>query len=85
MHTESAPPPLELKLAWQCERWRTLPENGGLMDQDYQLMQRMNALSNVDSAIDSWKNAGGERIHSLSVHTREILGSLLAMGINFNA
>jgi hypothetical protein len=56
---EGEPPP-ELKTAMMCERWNTLPEAGGLLDQPAGLMERMTVLSNVNKtframhASDDW-------------------------------
>ena len=77
-------PPNELKMAWQCERWHALPDAGGIMDQDFVLMQRMATLSNIYNAVSAWRNATGERVHLLSDHTRRLLRWLLDIGINFN-
>jgi hypothetical protein len=41
------PPPPELALAWQCQRWNALPEAGGLLDQPAGLVQRMTGVDNV--------------------------------------
>lgn len=80
----NAPPPAELQIAWDCERWNTLPEAGGLLDQEYQLLKRMTGLSNVYNAVSQWFNLTGENIHKMSEQTRRILRYLLDNGINFN-
>lgn len=82
---DNKPPPFELKVAWECDRWHTLPEAGGYMDQDYQLMQRMSSLANVYNAVSAWFNLTGENIHKMSEQTRRILRYLLDNGISFNA
>jgi hypothetical protein len=83
--TENAPPPVELRMAWMCERWQTLPEAGGIYNQDYRLMVRMSVLSNVYNAVMAWRTHGGEKIHYLSEQTRMILRRLQDEGIDFNA
>lgn len=55
------------------------------MDQDYGLMQRMVALTNVYSAVSAWFNLKGDAIHRMSEQTRKILRFLLDNNINFNA
>jgi hypothetical protein len=45
------PPPPELTLAWQCKRWGTLPEPGGLRDQIAGEMERMAAAQNAYDAV----------------------------------
>jgi len=81
---DDASPPAELRLAWNCERWKTLPEAGGWLDQDYRTVTRMTVLSNVYDACSQWRNLTGERIHLMSEQTRRILRALLDQGINFN-
>jgi hypothetical protein len=83
--TENAPPPVELRMAWMCERWQSLPEAGGVYDQDQQLISRMIVLSNVYNAVTAWRTHGGEKIHYLSEQTRTILRRLQDEGIDFNA
>lgn len=76
------PPPPELRLAWQCERWKTLPDAGGLYDQDYKTLTRMSALSNVYNAIMHIKQPGGEK--TLSESERKILSVLVDYGMIFS-
>lgn len=79
---EDSPPP-ELKLSWQCERYHCLPDTGAYLDQDYQLMVRMTALSNINSVISKWKNLQGKDIHSLTDSDRRVLRALKDMGVMF--
>ncbi len=81
---EGSPPPDELRIAWSCERWNTLPEAGGWFDQDYTLTYRMTCLSNVYDACSQWRSHTGERIHLLGDGTRRILQYLLDIGVQFN-
>lgn len=83
MDEEGEPPP-ELSLAWQCRKWHTLPEAGGLYEQDTRLMSRMNALLNVTDALSAMRNSYGESIHQLTNEQRAILGALQKMGLIFN-
>lgn len=83
--TDNAPPPSELKLAWSCERWKTLPDAGGLYDQDYSLLHRMNAFTNIYNAVQRIKTLKGKQIHSLSDSERLILRYLMDNGILFHA
>ena len=78
------PPPAPLFMAWQCERWHALPAAGGMLDQEYKLMRSMTACVNVYNAVSHLRSAHGEQIHSLSDGEREILGSLVRMGLLFN-
>ena len=50
--------PAELELGLQCERWGSLPDAGGLLDQRHGLMQRMGAAVNVYRAYQSEKQRG---------------------------
>jgi hypothetical protein len=72
-------------MSWNCERWKTLPDAGGLYDQDYQLMHRMNALTNVYNAVQRIKSLKGTQIHTLTDSERMILRYLMDNRILFNA
>lgn len=52
---EKSPPPEELELAWQCERYHSLPLAGGILDQPHKLMMDMNIAMNVYTAWSEWK------------------------------
>jgi len=82
-YSDAKPPP-ELKIGWQCQRWRCLPDTGAYFDQDYQLMIRMTALMNIYNVLQRWQGLGGKAIHSLTENERKILRSLKDMGVMFN-
>jgi hypothetical protein len=46
-------PPDELRLAFRCQQWGTLPHSGGLLDQPAGLVERMTIAVNVYNA---WKS-----------------------------
>lgn len=49
-YLEKYPAPRELKLAWQAKRWESLPNAGGLQDQEVGLLERMSwALSTYEA------------------------------------
>ena len=73
-------PPQELKLAWLSKQWGALPTAGGLYDQEYQVIYRMTALSNVHEVIQRMRNAKGAQIHNLSAADRGILDWLRREG-----
>ena len=77
-------PPYELRMAWECERWNCLPEDGGYNAQDYFLLRRMTALSNIYNALTHMRNSKGAEIHSLTENERKILKYLVDMGFLFN-
>ena len=81
---ENAPPPPDLVTAWQCDRWGCLPEDGAYYDQDFGLMRRITALSNVYSGVSRLRNSRGEQIHRLTESERTILGALVKEGLLFN-
>lgn len=81
---EGTPAPPELLLAWQCERWNTLPDIGGLYQQDARTINLMGALSTVYDALSHLRNSTGEQIHSLSEAERRTLKKLIDMGLLFN-
>ena len=74
-----APPPPELRTGWLCEQWGTLPEAGGLYDQDYQTITRATACMNIYAAYMRYRNAQGADIHRLTVSDRKILRYLKDM------
>ena len=67
-----APPPAELLLAWECQRYHTLPEAGGYFDQPAQTIRLMTVLSNVYNFKSRIRNMVGEQIHQLSTEERRI-------------
>lgn len=81
---DAAPPP-ELRLAWECERWHCLPDTGAYLEQDYKLLTRMTALSNMYNAYSRYRNAQGKQIHSLTTSERKILRYLKDIGVLFGA
>ena len=75
------PPPLELRTAWDCGRWNTLPEAGGLYDQDWLLMRRMSALDGVYRTVSRVHGLEGKQIHSLTQTERRTLRWLKDNGL----
>lgn len=57
-----AEPPPELVLAWRCDRFRALPESGGVLEQRAGLLEKMDAALDAWSAWRSWtgRQAGHE-------------------------
>lgn len=49
------PPPKPLLLDWQCRKYRTLPETGGLRDQIAKDIEQMGVASSVYNAVLSWQ------------------------------
>lgn len=80
-----APAPPELRLAWECERWRCLPDAGAYLDQEYSLITRMSSLSSVYASYSRYRNAKGAAIHNLSESDRQTLRRLKDMGVIFQA
>lgn len=48
------PPPSELQLGWLCNRYNSLPESGGILDQPARTFKMMIAASAVYDAVQSW-------------------------------
>lgn len=82
---DDAPPPPELRLAWQCSKWNALPEAGGLYEQEYQLLLRMNYTMSIFNAIRRIQSLKGKAIHTLTEGERKILRMLMDMGLMFHA
>jgi hypothetical protein len=55
-----SPPPKELDLVWQCERYHSLPLAGGILDQPHNLMMNMNIAINIYTAWSEWKKCDPE-------------------------
>jgi len=83
--TDDAPPPVELRIAWQCNRWNTLPESGGLYEQDYRTLLLMTATSNIYNAVTRMQNLKGKRIHELTEAERKVIRVLVDNKILFHA
>lgn len=81
---EGSPPPVELRINWQCQRYHCLPDTGAYFDQDYILMSRMASLSNIYNVLQRWQGLDGKQIHSLTDNERKTLKSLKDMGVIFN-
>ena len=80
---DAAPPPSELRLAWQCTKWHALPDMGGIYDQDYATMLRMNYTMSIYNAVVRIRSLKGKAIHQLTDNERKILRMLMDMGILF--
>jgi len=50
-------PPEELRLAFRCQQWGTLPCSGGLLDQPAGLVERMTIAVNVYNAMKAWQQS----------------------------
>lgn len=73
---DGGPPPQELRLAWLVDQWGSLPEAGGLYDQDAQTLKRMTVLNNIYKVVTRLRSAKGAEIHNLSEADRRIIGEL---------
>lgn len=80
---DGAPPRDVLSMAWQCERWNTLPDNGGYYEQDYMLMHQMTAASNVYLALKAFRDrySEGDAIHKMPDSVRRVIGYLKREGL----
>ncbi len=73
--------PAELLLAFWCDQYHTLPDPGGMLEQDYRTIVLMNALLNIYRAVHHFVFARGEEIHNLTPDERKTLRRLMDMGI----
>jgi len=78
------PPPIELKIAWDCKAWDTLPEAGGYFQQDYYLLKCMSVCVSVYDVLSKMRNLHGSKIHQLTEADRRKLRVLKDMGLIFN-
>jgi len=76
-------PPPELKLARLCRKWETLPDAGGLYDQDYRTLLLMTAYTNIENTITRVRSLKGKDIHKLTEGERIVLKELMELGLLF--
>ena len=76
--------PPELTLALMCQKWNTLPDAGGLHDQDARLMKTMSGVLTVHGVLNRWRTLTGKQIHQLTEGERRVLRMLKDMGLLFN-
>lgn len=82
LENEGEPPP-ELELAVMCQKWNTLPDAGGLYEQDARMMKRMAGVLAIQNALVRWRTLTGRNIHQLTEGERKILRMLKDMGLLF--
>jgi len=70
-----------LSLAWDCQQYNALPDAGGMLDQDYGLMERMKALNAIHKSFAMWRGARGAEIHNLPAWVGQNIAYLLDIGI----
>jgi hypothetical protein len=63
-------------LNWLCEKYGDLPEEGGILDQEYAVIHTMQVLSNVYNVVQKYISSYGERIHQLTEADRMLLRRL---------
>jgi aminoglycoside phosphotransferase (APT) family kinase protein len=68
-----APPLLELH--WLCQRWGTLPNAGGIFDQDYKTMTQLSVVAATYKAVKARK------IFKMTPEDERVIISLVKMGI----
>ena len=76
-----AKPPKELRLSWLVTKYGTLPESGGLLDQEYALIHQMDVASNVHSTLQRLSSLKGHNIHKLTNSERRVLRMLKDMDL----
>ena len=74
------PPPV-LRLSWMSKKYGALPEAGGVMDQEYAMLHRMDIVSNIHDAISRLRGFKGDAIHGMSTGDRRLIKSLRDMGL----
>lgn len=76
---QAAPP--ELRLFWMCQRFDSLPEPGGLFDQDAGLMERMSALGAAHEAVSHMRSLKGAEIHNMNPGAGRVIMWLESQGV----
>ena len=76
----ASPPPKDLVLVWDMERWGALPDSGGILDQDAEIMNRSRVLQSVYKTVNRLRNMKGAEIHKLTDGERRVIGNLKRAG-----
>lgn len=76
----SGPLPPELRLAWLCGESH-LPEQGGILDQDFVTLHRMNVYRNVHQVVKHFRSLRGAAIHTLTDDERRLIKALRKDGL----
>jgi hypothetical protein len=80
MDSKATPPP-ELELAWLCGDYH-LPDEGGIMAQNYKQLHLMKALRNIHRTVSKFRSLQGEAVNTdLSNNERLLLGQLQEQGL----
>ena len=74
------PPPV-LRLSWLSRKYSALPEAGGVMDQEYAMLHKMDVVSNVHDALNRLRGFKGDAIHGMSAGDRRLIKSLRDMDL----
>ena len=74
------PPPV-LRLSWMSRKYSALPEAGGVLDQEYAMLHKMDIVSNVHDALSRLRGFKGDAIHGMSAGDRRLIKSLRDMGL----
>jgi hypothetical protein len=69
-------PPKELRMGWLAKTWGSLPDSGGLYDQEASLLHRMTVLTNIHTALSRFRERKGADIHNMPHSERVIIGAL---------
>jgi hypothetical protein len=63
-------------MGWLAKTWGALPDAGGLYDQEASLLHRMTVLTNIHSALSSFRERKGAEIHRMPHSERVVIGAL---------
>lgn len=78
---EGAEAPPVLRLSWMAKKYGSLPDVGGVLDQEFSLMHQMGVASNVYDTVSRLRGLKGEQIHSLSISERRLIKALQEMDL----
>jgi len=68
-------------LYWLCQRYGSLPEAGGLLEQDAALLERMTVLGSVYDAVSHMRSLKGAEIHNMNPGAGRVIAWLESLGI----
>ena len=74
-------PPAILRLSWMSGKYGSLPNVGGVLDQEYAMMHQMGVVSTVYDTLTRFRSFKGEQIHGMSSSERRLIKSLRDMDL----
>lgn len=72
---------MELQLFWMCRNYESLPDQGGVLDQDAKTMKVMGFLGYIHSTVQRIRGLEGAEISKLTPEEGELWSWLIKQGL----